>query len=67
MLNITPWFERVPGARNIADLPTRKVEFPFPIEREVEFGDLRPLSRLLKTAKEALEAGRPIVAPPLLQ
>ena len=27
-LRITPWFEWAPGARNIADLPTRNVEIP---------------------------------------
>ena len=29
MLNLTPWFEWVPGTRNIADLPTRGGNNPF--------------------------------------
>ena len=65
-LDITAWFEWVPGTRNIADLPTRRVDLPFPTNVETDFGDLVPLSRVLKNAKEALEAGRPIVVPLLL-
>ena len=65
-LNITAWFEWVPGARNITDPPTREAGLPFPIKAAADFWGLRPLSRVLKRAKEALEAGRPIVAPLLL-
>ena len=37
-LNITAWFEWVPGTRNIADLPTRKVDLPFPVKVETDNG-----------------------------
>ena len=66
-LNITAWFGWVPGTRNIADLPTRKVKIPFRVLEEGTFDNLRPLFGNIKSAVVALEAGRPIIAPDILQ
>ena len=60
-LGITAWFEWVPGNRNIADLPTRKADITFKHNDQKQFGDLRTLHRQIVSAKQALEAGRPII------
>ena len=60
-LGITAWFEWVPGNKNIADLPTRRTKITFKHNDQKEFGDLRALHRLILLAKQALEAGRPII------
>ena len=65
-LRITPWFEWVPGTKNIADLPTRKVTIPFKITTQGEFKFGREIHLLVKNATEAMETGRPIVAPKTL-
>ena len=66
-LNITPWFEWVPGARNIADLPTRRVTIPYKCKEERTPPDLRNLYDVIKKAKQALEEGRPIMIPSVLR
>ena len=53
VLDITAWFEWVPGTRNIADLPTRKVAISFKSEATTNFGDLRSLLRIVKKAEHA--------------
>ena len=62
-LGITAWFEWVPGTKNIADLPTREVALPYKCENSKEFLNLRKLFDIIKAATQALESGRPIVAP----
>ena len=65
-LGITPWFEWVPGTRNIADLPTRDVPIPFKCVEQNTFPDLRKLHEVIKKAKQALDSGRPIIVPRIL-
>ena len=65
-LAITPWFELAPGAKNIADVPTRNDTFPYKIARFNEFGDLREIHDLVKKAGHALESGRPTTTPATL-
>ena len=62
-LGITPWFEWVHGARNIAYFPTRNVKFPFKCTRVMDFPLLRDLRDIVNLATAALEKGRPIIAP----
>ena len=66
-LGITAWFEWVPGNRNIADLPTRNVTIPFKCVEGKTFPDLRKLHGVIRDAKQALETGRPIIVPRILE
>ena len=65
-LDITPWFEWVPSNRNIADLPTRGVDLPFPSRKHTKFTNLRTLHGVILEAKASIEAGRPAPLPRVL-
>ena len=64
-LRITPWFERVPSKRNIADLPTRGRIIPFTTSWKGPFRNLRFLhgivTKAIKEVKEGLPIQRPVV------
>ena len=65
-LNIAPWFEWAPGARNIADVPTRNVDIPFVCRKKGQFANLREIFDTVEKATQALETSRPIVIPSTL-
>ena len=44
-LDISPWFERVPSKRNIADLPTRYSEIPYQVTSTGGFGNTIRLNK----------------------
>ena len=64
-LRITPWFERVPSKRNIADLPTRGKVIPFTTSWKGPFRNLRFLhsivTKAIKEVKEGLPIQRPVI------
>ena len=62
-LGITAWFEWVPGAKSIADLPTREADLPYKCDHSREFLNIRELFDVVRAATHALDSGRPIVAP----
>ena len=64
-LRITPWFERVPSKRNIADLPTRGVSIPFPILSVRTFRHSVKLNTIVNKTTENIAKGVPIATPPL--
>ena len=64
-LRITPWFERVPSKRNVADLPTRGVTIPFPVRTFQTFGKSVRLNALVNKTTENIAKGAPIATPAL--
>ena len=64
-LRITPWFERVPSKRNIADLPTRGVAIPFPVLTYRTFRHSVKLNTIINRTTENIVRGIPIATPKL--
>ena len=62
-LGIAAWSEWVTGPKNIADLPTRETTLPFKCDHNRGFPNLRKLFGVSRAATQAIESGRPIIAP----
>ena len=59
-LNAAVWFERVPSTKNIADLPTKRKEMPYPSRHIANFQCLQRAFDLITTAVSDMLAGRPV-------
>ena len=61
-LDLNPWFEIVGTDYNPADMPTRHVALPFPVDKSIQFTQLTILFQLiqknsrLSTARRIKEA-----------
>ena len=62
-LEVAPRFEWAPSNRSIADLPTRKANFPPEYWSKGGFTNLRHLYGIIKQAAVALQTGRHISTP----
>ena len=62
-LRITPWFERVPSKRNIADLPTRGMKVNYDTSWTGPFRNLRFLHKIVTKAINEVKRGLPIQRP----
>ena len=62
-LNITPWFERVPSKRNIADLPTRHVKIKYKSLKREKFRQTIALHQTIETAIARILKGLPVEPP----
>ena len=62
-LNITPWFERVPSKRNIADLPTRHVKIKYKSLKREKFRQTIALHGIIETAISRILKGLPVEPP----
>ena len=60
---VRAWFEWVGSDFNPADLPARKAQLPFPVQRKYQFRNLDRAHELIQAGLLCVESGRPVPIP----